>query len=738
MNWLRLLPLFLLGGANIAIAGLVMTRDFRKVTNRAFAGFVLGIGVWVIGIAGFLLSQNQASALLWARIYYFAPLLIAVSGYFFARSFPSEAKLRSRLLYPLLIPFVLLTAILLFQPDYFTKRLIYHSWGKEVLLGQPVYAIYTIYILLFFAIILWGMYRKSLRLRGIYAQQARLFFQTLTIAAVFGMLFNLLLPLFHNYRLIGLGPLFTSISVLGIGYSIARHRMFDIRLVIARALGYASSLVVLAALYGFIVFGIANLLFDLQLSLMAQVYLSAATGLAALSFQRIKSFFDKGTNAIFYRDGYDVQELFDQLNKVLVSSLDVHYLMSQSISVIETALKPSYALIGLRKNDDDEGYRLFSSQEHIFRQVDIDRVRHLTLRVHRKVIVADYLDDAKYRELKELMLTNNVAVIVRLAQDVRRTQEGLGYLVLGNKRSGNPYTEQDIQALDTVANELFIAIQNALHYEEIQQFNEVLQSRVDDATRKLRRTNEKLKALDETKDDFISMASHQLRTPLTSVKGYLSMVLEEDAGKINATQQKMLGQAFVSSQRMVYLIADLLNVSRLKTGKFVIERTPTNLATMIDEELAQLTETAASRNITLTYRKPKDFPALPLDETKTRQVIMNFVDNAIYYTPAGGHIAVELVDNPTSVELRVVDDGIGVPAHEQHHLFTKFYRARNAQKARPDGTGLGLFMAKKVVIAQGGSVIFESAEGKGSTFGFLFPKPTPVKPAKLPVAKIKS
>ena len=111
-----------------------------------------------------------------------------------------------------------------------------------------------------------------------------------------------------------------------------------------------------------------------------------------------------------------------------------------------------------------------------------------------------------------------------------------------------------------------------------------------------------------------------------------------------------------------------------------------------------------------------------LDETKIRQVIMNFADNAIYYTPSGGKIIVELKDNGDSVELDVVDSGIGVPKEAQHHLFTKFYRANNAQRARPDGTGLGLFMAKKVVVAQGGAIVFRSVEGKGSTFGFTFPK----------------
>jgi signal transduction histidine kinase len=287
----------------------------------------------------------------------------------------------------------------------------------------------------------------------------------------------------------------------------------------------------------------------------------------------------------------------------------------------------------------------------------------------------------------------------------------VGLLVAGFPQTPESLEATDTRLLERLSESIGVALDNKLLFEENQH-----------VLRQLRDTNEKLQELDQTKDDFISMASHQLRTPLTSVKGYISMVLEGDAGKITHMQREMLGQAFFSSQRMVYLIADLLNVSRLKTGKFIIDAAPVNLAEVVEEELGQLEEIAASRSLTLTYDKPKRFPLLMLDETKTRQVIMNFVDNAIYYTPANGHIHVQLTDKESTIELKVIDDGIGVPKSEQPHLFTKFYRAGNARKARPDGTGLGLFMAKKVVIAQGGSIIFKSQENKGSTFGFLFSK----------------
>lgn len=286
----------------------------------------------------------------------------------------------------------------------------------------------------------------------------------------------------------------------------------------------------------------------------------------------------------------------------------------------------------------------------------------------------------------------------------------VGVVVFGSSQAAADSTQEQ-GAVERLSEAIGIALDNKILFEE----NRIV-------LQQLQKSNEKLKTLDETKDEFISMASHQLRTPLTSVKGYLSMVIEGDAGELNEMQTKLLTQAFTSSQRMVYLIADLLNLSRLRTGKFVIETHPTNLSDVVEGEIMQLKDTAAGRNLELTFDKPATFTPLMLDETKIRQVVMNFTDNAIYYTPAGGKIVVALRETEESIEFTVTDNGIGVPKTEQQHLFSKFYRAGNAKKARPDGTGLGLFMAKKVIVAQGGALIFTSEEGKGSTFGFSFSK----------------
>lgn len=249
-----------------------------------------------------------------------------------------------------------------------------------------------------------------------------------------------------------------------------------------------------------------------------------------------------------------------------------------------------------------------------------------------------------------------------------------------------------------------------------------LQRQIDAATAQLRKANDELRHLDEAKDEFVSMASHQLRTPLTSVKGYISMVLEGDAGEVNDDQRRLLAEAFTSSERMVRLIGDFLNVSRMQNGNFTIDRSaPVDLAGVVTQEIENVREIAESRGIGIAYHQPSHYPVLFIDEDKIRQVIMNFLDNAIFYSGDSKTVTVRLYVNEGSAVFEVIDHGIGVPVGAQKKLFTKFFRAENAQKQRPDGTGVGLYLAKRVIADHGGKMVFDSTEGKGSTFGFRLP-----------------
>ncbi|HEX8763166.1 MAG TPA: ATP-binding protein [Candidatus Saccharimonadales bacterium] len=694
---------------------IVFTRTSHKAYGWYFAITMLGIGAWAIGDMMLLLARDQTLLQVGAQLFYIAPLFIPVSIWFFAISFPEN---RSIGFWP---PVIAGTAIatftlgFLFNFDFFIKDIIISDRLNVPVPAMPGFFIYASFFSFFFILTYIAFLRRMRQNRGITRIQVAYTFYGALVASIPALFTNLSLPIMGNASLIWLGPLSTLSFAVAVTLAIVKHRLFDIRSYAVRSAAYLLTLFVAGVVYVIPVVVLSSSLLGTSLSTKNVTILALITLVVAFLFQPLKRFFDRITRKWFYQDAYDPQEFFNAFNQSLVETIDLNRLLGTATDLISQTMKAEYCLVALGQ-EGSKMPRIIGTQEVNFDSKDVRRASKLLANNRTKIIVADYL--LPDNDLKALMVKNSTAILAHL---VGPRQE-LGYIILGPKKSGNAYTSQDIRVLDTVANELTIAIQNALRFEEIQEFNITLRQRIDDATRKLRHTNDKLRQLDQTKDDFISMASHQLRTPLTSVKGYVSMVLEGDAGKVTPLQRKLLNQSFVSAQRMVYLISDLLNVSRLRTGKFVIEPVPSNLAKVIKDEIEQLQETAKGRGLELSYNKPERFPTLMLDETKIRQVIMNFIDNAIYYTPSGGHITVALNDKPSAVEFTVTDDGIGVPKHEQHHLFTKFFRAHNARRARPDGTGLGLFMAKKVVVAQGGAIIFKSKEGQGSTFGFSFGK----------------
>lgn len=713
----------------IVIAGLLaLLRNQNDKINRKFFYLTIFVGIWTT--ANFIGSNTSTYPLteLAVKIDFSGAIFMAWMLLIFVAEFLAEKDSRHSKITEFLAAKKFFIASLLINLALIIfvaiNKIITVSIYPELIVHNEV--LYPVYLITLLTYVLLALGDLGINyIFGTKSDRKRMGFIGLgfALAAVSNILSNLIFPYLFSDRstiiaLNTVGYLGIIALVFCLYLAITTRKLFDIRLVVARSLAYLLSLGFIGVVTSFILFFASAQLSELGINenILRAFYVVVTIGFA-LAYLPVKSFFDKVTNRLFYRDAYDEKDLLDDFNQAIVSTIELEKLLDKSATVVEKYLKPdfcAFALIGKEGN-----VRLLHSKNSSITEKIVDQVRSYIASSPDKTFLTDLLD-ANQADMKALLNEIGAGMIVRITK--APNTEGIGYMILGNKKSGTIYNSQDTGVVEIVANELAIAVENALQYEEIQQFNITLQDKVDEATKNLRKANEKLKQLDQTKDDFISMASHQLRTPLTSVKGYVSMVLEGDAGKVSSKQKELLNQAFVSSQRMVYLIADLLNVSRLRTGKFVIEAKPTNLADVVEGEIKQLIETAKGRNLEMTYQKPKSFPTLMLDDTKIRQVIMNFADNAIYYTPSGGHIQVELEDKGETIEFRVVDDGLGVPKSEQHHLFNKFYRASNAKKARPDGTGLGLFMAKKVIVAQGGAIVFKTQEGKGSTFGFSFEK----------------
>lgn len=402
-----------------------------------------------------------------------------------------------------------------------------------------------------------------------------------------------------------------------------------------------------------------------------------------------------------------------KLITILTSTVAIRDLLERVAMEVQAASDASQVFFFVYKPD---GHHVSSGTKgHVRPTVgDCNLLESYFYRTGRTSVKAKNLHNEA--ETRRLLKSYQVDFVMPLI----RGQEIIGFLFLGPKRRGI-YSAYDIGMVYDIKNEMAIAIQNAASLEAVKELNANLQQRIEAATDELRTSNEQLRGLDVAKDEFVSMASHQLRTPLTSVKGYISMVLEGDAGKISSMQRKLLREAFTSSERMVHLINDFLNVSRVQTGKFVVEKRPVDVAKLVKQEVRSLETAAEAHDLHLKAEVPPKPVVLNIDEGKIRQVIMNFIDNAIYYSRPDTDITVQLRVFPKEVRLEVTDHGIGVPAHQQSQLFTKFFRADNARTQRPDGTGVGLYLAKLVIDGHGGRLIFASKEGTGSTFGFKLP-----------------
>ncbi len=227
--------------------------------------------------------------------------------------------------------------------------------------------------------------------------------------------------------------------------------------------------------------------------------------------------------------------------------------------------------------------------------------------------------------------------------------------------------------------------------------------------------------IDKAKTEFVSLASHQLRTPLATVNWYTEMLLSEDAGKIDGEQKEYLEEIYASNKRMVELVNSLLNVSRLELGTFTIEPEPTDIVelmqSVIDEQMPQIRE----RKHTFTTKLAKDIPIMPLDTKLLRMVFQNLLSNAVKYTPVGGVLSVDVAHDAENVSVRVADNGLGIPASEKERIFSKLFRATNARESDTEGTGLGLYIVKTIVEESGGTIRFESEENKGTTFFVTLP-----------------
>lgn len=229
------------------------------------------------------------------------------------------------------------------------------------------------------------------------------------------------------------------------------------------------------------------------------------------------------------------------------------------------------------------------------------------------------------------------------------------------------------------------------------------------------------KMIDRLKSEFISIAAHQLRTPLTSIKWVIKMALDGDAGPLNEEQKDLLNKGFISNERVIRLVNDLLNVSRIEEGRFGYVFNKYDFQEVLNTVIESSESTIAKNHINLVVNKPEPMPQVYMDKNKIALVVQNLVDNAMKYSPEYSKIEIVIESDGKFLKVAVKDSGVGIPKEDQQRLFSKFFRASNVLRLQTEGTGLGLFIVKNIIDKHGGSLSVESEEGRGTKMSFTIP-----------------
>jgi len=526
------------------------------------------------------------------------------------------------------------------------------------------------------------------------------------------------------------GVYFVALYEIIVIYAILKHRLMGIRFIVSRIYIY----VILTAFTFFFLqlnywldnysfskyFGSQTIGMDLLLAL-----------LFVMVFVRFIGFLQKSSDVLFYR-GHNPQKVIKELSLRLGEVININEL----IKILEKEFKKIlateevYVIFGVNGMLDKSKKELEFSLSRTSRKkpekmvISTKNPLYLRLIKEERTIVRDEIEkegeDPKL--VKEMKKRKEV-----VASPLRVRGKIVGAILLGEKINQSAYSQEDIEFLDIISSQAAVAIENALLYEEAKRFNVKLKRKVEEATKDLKKTNrkltlanQKLQTLDQAKSEFISIASHQLRTPLTSIKGFISLLMEGSYGKVGKGIQAVLEKIYISNERLIKLVEDLLNISRIESGKISFNFTPNDIEKTIQETLETFKIMAKSRNVELSFHNQsrRKIPPFCFDKSKIQEVISNLVDNSFKYTNQGS-VKVFLRDMGKKVQVEVRDTGIGIDPEDLPNLFQKFRRGKETSKLYTEGTGLGLFVCKKIIESHQGKIWAESkGKNKGSRFIF--------------------
>jgi signal transduction histidine kinase len=700
---------------NLILGLLVSARNSKSRLNQTFALITFLISIWSVSL---LLYDHPLifSNFFWIKtsflVFSFLQVFILSFSLIYPKSIFPKLKIWAKFYSG---AFLTLTIWLLYWTDTWVVNLVSNfSKGYLVQLGSG----YVWWVLAVSMLCCWSLFNIFQNIRhnkGMYKAQLHYIFVGLSFWLIASAVPMILLPLIKSdTSYLWLAPVSSLLFSAAISYAILRHRMLDVRLVVTRTIIYTLLTLLIVSFFAVSLFVVGYWFFPIA-SQESQFFVSILLAVVvAYAFNPLKKFLEKFTDRIFFRDNYDPTLLLNEISHVLISTLELETVIKKAFKVLDDKIHLEFITLLLfdEKNrvKQSVGDRL-STEIVKLENPALKKISQGGLRLH----FCDYLSPDS--SIKIMMQKYDIGGISLL----KSKDKTLGLLMLGNKKSGNVFHENDIKVIEILSPPLTIALDNINRYQEIQQFSNKLKIKVKEATIDLQIANKKLKQLDKLKDEFISVAAHELRAPLTAVKGYLSMVLEGDAGKVPTKINQFLQGAFEGAEREVRLVNNMLNVSRIEENRLIYQMGIVNLSKIAKIVFDEFKSNAESKKLKFSLDLPKNIKdKIYVDQDRIHEVVVNIVNNAIKYTDQG-YVKIKLSNpNENTIRCQVEDSGYGIGKKETSKLFKKFYRTQSSS-GKKLGTGLGLYVTKLLIEKFNGKIGLTSELKKGSTFWFELP-----------------
>ncbi|MEI8232333.1 MAG: ATP-binding protein [bacterium] len=685
--------------AILAIA--IYQNNSKSATNLTFVGSSLSIIFWSIIM---YLSVNTPSAdgtLFYIRLSMLAGTILAINFLLLAICFPyATMPIKKKWVYLLIFMGVITSAIAM-SPYMFTGIVVEGSnieptagWGIASFMLTSIGSNIATFIVLI---------SKFIKSKGRAKEQLRF--------VVIGTLIMLALLISGNFlaviilktsSFIFLGPLFTLTFLGSVAYAILRHKLLDIRLLIARAVSYTLVLAIVILIEaGILWVGTTILPTGIDRTLVA----FAGSILIVMGYSSLRSVIEGLTEKIFFQGRYDIEIVLKKLTSIMATEMNIRLLSKQLISVLKVDIKITEAYIVLVS---DFVSRPVSSLDPT-NVVDpkIAKLEPMVHRVKQTMIFEELTDEAD----KQLFRDLNISLILPLIV----SGEDIGLLVLGPKSSGDMYATRDLELLEIFAPQAAIALKNADSYRQIQEFNRTLEAKVIDRTHELEIAQASELKL---KDEFVFIATHDLATPVTAISGFSAMINSRKEPLTPALKSD-LGAISEASNRLKVLVNDLLQVARSDSGTIKVELVAVDAKPVIEATIREITPLANEKKVHIISALGDD-NTLQADPKKLSEIVENLLSNAVKYNREGGSVTLTSKVEYDKYILEFKDTGLGIPQSEQSKVFTKFFRSEEPEVRQRPGTGLGLFVVRMLTEKMGGTITFESIEDKGTTFTLTF------------------